>query len=45
MIEVLQFYQTNIAPVVRFFPILAILPDALNLAGGFDVLEVLSQEP
>jgi hypothetical protein len=25
MIEVLQFYQTNIAPVVRFFPIVAIL--------------------
>src|SRR5215467_6185572 len=25
MIGVLQFYQTNIAPVVRFFPVLAIL--------------------
>jgi hypothetical protein len=25
MLDVLQFYQTNIAPLVRFFPILAIL--------------------
>lgn len=25
MLEFLQFYQTNVAPVVRFFPILALL--------------------
>jgi hypothetical protein len=36
MIEVLQFYQTNIAPAVRFFPIVAILILWIGLArAGF----------